>query len=566
VVNITSLGNIIQRIVGGGTPSRAVPHYWDGDIPWASVKDLRDGQLDLSDTEEHISEIGLYNSAANLIPEGTVVICTRMAVGKTVITTRSVAINQDLKAIFPVQSVDSRYLLFALDRLRAELEGVAVGSTVKGISLQQLKTLKLYIPPLSEQHTIADKLNTLDRQIQETSAIIDKLQQVKLGLLDNLLTRGLDENGDLRDPERNPEQFERSRLGFCPKAWEITSLGKVIEENGGFIQTGPFGSQLHSYEYQDEGIPVIMPQDLVDGFISEEQIARISLEKASKLSRHLTQENDVIFARRGDLSRCAPIESREVGWLCGTGSLLVRPPANAINGYWLAYTYCHDRSQRQILAAAVGSTMVNLNTSILTHLIVAKPPLHEQDEIVQRALQHDASIREEIEYQEKLQLLKQGLMDDLLTGRVRVTDIDISSEDEAQIFKYDIFISYASKDKELAQQIVAQLNALNYRVWFDQEQIKAGDSWWDAILDGINSSRCILPIVSKDYISERFVDQEIHMIEDKSDNRQILPVWHNVSYDDVATLSPSFASRTAISTNDEIGKIVEKISRKIGSE
>ena len=130
--------------------------------------------------------------------------------------------------------------------------------------------------------------------------------------------------------------------------------------------------------------------------------------------------NDVVFARRGDLSRCTAIGEREAGWLCGTGCMLIRVLAEVIDGRWLSLVYRLDWSQRQILAGAVGSTMVNLNTSLLARLILAKPTRTEQQSIVERLDAHDARVRAEEAYRDNLKQLKQGLMDDLLTGRVRV--------------------------------------------------------------------------------------------------------------------------------------------------
>lgn len=425
IVRIEDVGTIIS----GGTPSRDVPSYWDGDIPWVTpseITSLKDKWL--SNTREHITNRGLQYSSARLLPPASLLVTSRATVGEVAIARNAVTTNQGFKSLVTNAGNDPVFYYYVMKYISSEMVRLASGSTFDEISKRDFSKIRVPHPPLPEQRAIAHILDTIDREIQETNAIIDKLQQVKTGLLDDLFIRGLDENGDLRDSEQMREKFEYSRFGLYPKAWKITALGIVIRENGGFIQTGPFGTQLHSYEYQDDGVPVIMPQDIIDGFIIEDQIARISPEKANKLSRHLVQENDVIFARRGDISRCAPIEPREVGWLCGTGCLLIRPPANVINGYWLAYAYRQPVIQNHVLARAVGSTMVNLNTSILMQLTIALPPLHEQHRIVTIALQHDERIRKETEYQAKLRLLKQGAMDDLLTGRVDTTNINIDAE------------------------------------------------------------------------------------------------------------------------------------------
>jgi type I restriction enzyme S subunit len=312
-----------------------------------------------------------------------------------------------------------RHLVFS-NIVTTQLHRLETGSNYPAVPESDVKLLHIPIPPLPEQRRIAEILDAANKAVQQTERVIAKLKVVKAGLLQDLLTHGLDEHGHLRDPQAHPEQFKDSPLGRIPREWEVTTLGNVITRSGGLIQTGPFGSQLHAEEYTTEGIPVIMPQDIQGNRISEDQIARIPLRKAKALARHRVVPNDVVFARRGDLSRCAPIGERETGWLCGTGCLLVRSPEKVIDGYWLSGIYQHDRSQRQIAARAVGSTMVNLNTSLLASLVIAKPPYDEQVSIIETLNAQDARIRAEEAELAKLRQVKRGLMDDLLTGRVRV--------------------------------------------------------------------------------------------------------------------------------------------------
>lgn len=420
-----SLGTLLQRIVGGGTPPRRNPRYWDGAIPWASVKDFSDGKLAIDDTSEHISQEGLSTSTASLIPAGVPVICTRMAVGRCAIPTRTIAINQDLKALYPKpEEIDARFLTHQLSRLKGRLEARAIGSTVKGITLKDLLTLRIPSPGIPVQHRITEILDTLDETVTQTEKLIAKLSVMKIGLLHDLLTLGVNDQGILRDPARNPADFQDSPIGRVPREWEITTLGEEISKSSGLIQTGPFGSQLHAYEYVKDGTPVIMPQDLVDGHISAAYIARVSPNKVRQLGRHEARPGDVIFSRRGDLSDCAPITSLENGWLCGTGCLLVRPLDSRILGPWLAAMYRHDRCQRQIMASAVGSTMMNLNSAILKRLLIARPGIAEQKRVLAFVESLDLRLASEQQLSLKLQLIKNGLADDLLTGRVRVRPLE----------------------------------------------------------------------------------------------------------------------------------------------
>lgn len=319
---------------------------------------------------------------------------------------------------------DARFVYRAINshRTRQEAERKSTGTTRLRINLSALKTVSIWAPLKPEQSRIATVLDTVDKAIAKTEAVIAKLRQVRAGLLHDLLTRGLDHHGQLRDPIAHPEQFQDSPLGRIPKEWVYESLGARLQRIGGTIQTGPFGSQLHAHEYTTEGDPVIMPQDVLEGSVSVAQIARIPVARAEELKRHRVKLGDLVFARRGDLSRCAAITAREVGWLCGTGCLLMRFGESTLSPHWLSLAYRHDIGQRQIAARAVGTTMVNLNTKLLAHLTLGFPPKEEQQDVVQRVAEADAIIVREREYLSKLGHVKSGLMTDLLTGRVRVPE------------------------------------------------------------------------------------------------------------------------------------------------
>jgi type I restriction enzyme, S subunit len=191
------------EITGGGTPSRDRPEFWNGGIPWASVKDLV-GPV-LSATQETISAAGLANSASRLIPPGHVVIATRMGLGKASINTVPIAINQDLKAMRCGADLDPHYLLHFLLWKAPQLEAMGTGATVKGLKLEQLARLAIPLPPLAEQRRIAAILDKAD-------AVRHKRQQAIQLTGDLLRSAFLDMFGD---PGTNPRQWPRRRFGEC---------------------------------------------------------------------------------------------------------------------------------------------------------------------------------------------------------------------------------------------------------------------------------------------------------------------------------------------------------------
>ena len=158
--------------------------------------------------------------------------------------------------------------------------------------------------------------------------------------------------------------------------WKEVRLGDIAD-----VQTGPFGSQLHKSDYIAEGIPCIMPTNIgshlnfiVDG------IAHVSEVDANRLSRHLTEFGDIIYARRGDIEKCAYVTTNEEKWLCGTGCLKIRCN-NGVNSRFIAYLLSTAECKKWITGNAVGTTMLNLSKGILSNLPLLVPSHEDQRRI-----------------------------------------------------------------------------------------------------------------------------------------------------------------------------------------
>lgn len=179
-MNGVCLGEIVE-IKGGGTPDKSIEEYWGGDIPWASVKDFKDTTI--SRTKDFITAAGVANSATQIIPAGNIIVPTRMAVGKAAINEIDLSINQDLKAILPSKRVERQYLLHALLANAKTLEDQATGATVKGITLDTLRTLRIPLPPLEEQRRIAGILDQADALRRLRTRALDRLNTLGQAIL-----------------------------------------------------------------------------------------------------------------------------------------------------------------------------------------------------------------------------------------------------------------------------------------------------------------------------------------------------------------------------------------------
>jgi type I restriction enzyme S subunit len=183
---VVELGSVIEKFIGGGTPSRSNGEYWGNQIPWVTVKDF--ATFNPYSAQESITKKGLISSASNLIPKGTLITSTRMALGKAVIYQVDVAINQDMKALVCGQKLSTEFLYFWFEANKNKIDELGSGSTVKGLSLPDLRKVSFLLPPKQEQTAIATILSDMDEEIQALEQRLSKTRQIKQGMMQELLT------------------------------------------------------------------------------------------------------------------------------------------------------------------------------------------------------------------------------------------------------------------------------------------------------------------------------------------------------------------------------------------
>lgn len=158
--------------------------------------------------------------------------------------------------------------------------------------------------------------------------------------------------------------------------WKHTTLGKIAS-----IITGPFGSQLHQSDYVESGIPIVMPQNIDDRKINHDGINYICEKDALRLKKYRAIENDILYARRGDIEKHAFINKCDNGVYCGTGCLRVRVFSQEIDPLFLSFFLNKAETRKWLVTHAVGSNMPNLNTDILAAVPVSHPPIEQQRQI-----------------------------------------------------------------------------------------------------------------------------------------------------------------------------------------
>ncbi len=289
------------------------------------------------------------------------------------------------------------------------------GMDIPHLSKTEILEPVVAIPPVDEQRQIAEILNTIDEAIARTSSLIAKLKQMKAGLLHDLLTRGLDENGELRDAIGHPQQFKDSPLGQIPKDWETGVLGDVVDPNRPIV----YGILMPGYGYPG-GIPVVKVKDIINSKIQTSDLLLTSPEIDNNYRRSRLEPGDLLFTIRGTVGRMAfvPEHLRGANITQDTARLAI---INADPHFVRQYLEM-PKPQAFIELHTIGQAVKGINLRDVRLIPLVVPPTSEQLKIIDICDTYDNRIRAEEAYRDKLKLQKTGLMHDLLTGRIRVKD------------------------------------------------------------------------------------------------------------------------------------------------
>ena len=209
--------------------------------------------------------------------------------------------------------------------------------------------------------------------------------------------------------------YKRTEVGVIPQDWEASKLGMHAT-----FKTGPFGSALHQSDYVYDGVPVINPMQIVDGNIQPTPTMAITEQKARKLSEFRLIAGNVVIGRRGEMGRCAMVHTEQQGWLCGTGSMMIRT-GRSLDARFIQRVLSSQPIITEIEQASVGSTMVNLNQGTLENLLIPLPPTKAEQEAIAEVLSDADALIESLEQLlTKKHQIKKGAMQELLTGKKRL--------------------------------------------------------------------------------------------------------------------------------------------------
>lgn len=339
-----------------------------------------------------------------------VLMSIRAPVGDLNIADRDCCIGRGLAALRP-QSINGLYLFYNLAERKPWLSRLATGSTFKSVTKGDLQLFEVPIPSLEEQRKIASVLYNVDQAIQKTEELINQSERVKLGLAQDLLSDGINDEAKV---ETN------SRFGSIPDSWELHPLKQIGEIAG---RTAP---EKDESECWGGDIPWATPSEItsLEGPTiskTEEHLTEVALEKVSS---NLLPPESVLLTTRATIGECA-VNTVEMTTNQGFKNLI---PGDRLDT-WYAY-YRLEYEGDYLASLSKGSTFPEVGKDTVGNFVIPVPPLEEQKEIAERLKSVDDMILSYKSNKSQLQRLKEGLMKDLLSGTVRTTDTNIQVLDE----------------------------------------------------------------------------------------------------------------------------------------
>ena len=367
--------------------------------PFLGNRSVQWGYFDLAD----IGQIRLTPADIQRfrLRKGDLLVCEGGEVGRAAIWNQAVDecyFQKALHRLRPKGGYNVALMVSLLQRLAntGALQNYVTQTSIAHLPKDKFETVPIPSIPLVEQKPIADALSDADALIESLDQLIAKKRQIKQGAMQELL-------------------IGKRRLPGFSGEWENLLIEDIAD-----VKTGPFGSALHESDYVQSGTPIITVEHLGEFGVTRQNLPLVSDEDCKRLSAYALKSGDIVFSRVGSVDRNSLISESESGWLFSGRLLRVRVDKERVYAPYLSFQF-HTQSFKQlVLAVAVGQTMASLNTRILKNISVTLPSLAEQTAIATVLSDMDTELAALESRLAKARQIKQGMMQELLTGRIRL--------------------------------------------------------------------------------------------------------------------------------------------------
>jgi len=410
---VVKLGEVCTKIKAGGTPLTSKKEYYNGNIPFVKIEDMTSSYKYIKSTLTSITEAGLKNSSAWLVPVKSLLVAMYGSIGAIAINEIEVATNQAILAILPNnEKTNVEFLFYLLTHLKPLLKKHAKQTTQANLTAEIIKNFKIALPNYFEQQRIAEILSTVDKAIQKTDDIIAKTERLKKGLMQDLLTKGI-----------GHKEFKDTEIGEIPKEWEVKKIREIGELSRGLSYRG---HEKFAEEVSGGYLFLTLNSIKEGGGLKEDGWSWIRTDRLRE--RHFVREGDIVIANT---------EQSKDGSLLGSPALVHFPSwykkdvavyshhisklqlninlYNQFLFYYLSHVQPLARNYQS------GTNVWHLNLDAWSNeLLIPIPPLPEQQKIAEILSTVDEKLETLRREKTKLERIKQWFMEELLTGRIRV--------------------------------------------------------------------------------------------------------------------------------------------------
>lgn len=395
----------VAKLESGHTPSKRQPSYWGGAIPWVSLHDTDGlGGREILETEKMITEEGLKNSSARLLPAGTVVFSRTATVGKTTVLGRSMSTSQDFANYICGPLLDPFFLMYLFRSMGRTWKSLMAGSIHNTIYMPVFRALQIALPPISEQHTIVSALSDVDSLIDSLEQLIAKKRLLKQAAMQDLLT------GKRRLPGFEGESgWQQTDVGEIPRDWKVHRLDDIGETLIGLTYTPG--------DVSDSGILVLRSSNIQEGRLSFEDNVFVNEPVPDRV---VTREGDILICVRNGsrqlIGKCALVDQRTAGSAFGAFMSIFRSKYNQ-------FVFLQFRSEiiKRQIGESLGATINQITNADMKRFQIPLPPAESEQTAIAAILSDmEAEIAALEAKLAKARQIKRGMMQELLTGKTRL--------------------------------------------------------------------------------------------------------------------------------------------------
>ncbi|PTQ04661.1 hypothetical protein CWO33_23660 [Vibrio splendidus] len=414
--NSSPISDVLNKIIDfrGRTPKKLGMTWGGGNIRALSANNVQMGKVNFQ-KECYLASIELYQKwmTKGETEKGDVLFTMEAPLGNValvpnddryILSQRVILLKHDRTKVLS----DFLFQQMRSDSFQNVLRENATGSTALGIQQKRLITLDIVLPPLPEQKKIAAILTSVDEVIEKTQAQINKLKDLKTGMMQELLTRGVGVDG------KPHVEFKDSPVGRIPKGWDVVPISALCSHIVDCVnKTAPVVDYKTPYK-------MIRTTNVRHGRVDTENVRSVTKETYELWVRRLVpQKGDLIFTREAPVGECGILED-ERGVFLGQRTMMYRADTIKTSSHFLMYSLMSEYGKKQLEDFSGGSTVPHMRVPDCGKILVKIPPKNEQDLIVRSLKSVDAAITNKEAKLQKVNDTKKALMQDLLTGKVRV--------------------------------------------------------------------------------------------------------------------------------------------------